>query len=104
MFGEKEMNLRIRWLATVWLVNVVLLAIGTEVGGDTSIVTGFLWLIWTAPVGLIWQFYVYDVALKMVPAVVANIGELVLVLALAYTFWFQLMPALLRVGIRNRAP
>jgi len=71
-------------------------------GGDTSIVTGFLWLAWTAPIGLIWQFWVYDTALKLAPASLVNIVGLALVLVLAYLFWFQLVPALLRSARRVR--
>jgi len=89
-----------RWLAGIWLLVAVLLAVGSMAGGDTSIVTGFLWLAWTAPIGLIWQFWVYDTALKVAPASLVNIVGLALVLVLAYLFWFQLMPALLRSARR----
>ncbi len=91
-----------RWLAGIWLLVAVLLAVGSMAGGDTSIVTGFLWLAWTAPIGLIWQFWVYDTALKLAPASLVNIVGLALVLVLAYLFWFQLVPALLRSARRVR--
>ena len=91
-----------RWLAGIWLLVAVLLAVGSMAGGDTSIVTGFLWLAWTAPIGLIWQFWVYDTALKVAPASLVNIVGLALVLVLAYLFWFQLVPAVLRSARRVR--
>jgi hypothetical protein len=91
-----------RWLSGIWLLVAVLLAAGSTAGGDTSIVTGFLWLAWTAPIGLIWQFWLYDTAIKAVPVNVVNIAGLALVLVLAYLFWFQLVPALFRAARRAR--
>jgi hypothetical protein len=91
-----------RWLEGVWLVVAILLAVGSMAGGDTSIESGFLWLAWTAPVGLIWQFLVYGSALKVAPANVVNVAGLVIVLVLAYLFWFQLVPALFRAARRTQ--
>jgi hypothetical protein len=93
-----------RWTTIVWIVVAVLLAVGSTAGGDTSIVTGFLWLAWTAPISLIWQFWIYDTVLRFVPANIANVMGLLLVLALAYAFWFQLVPALFRGARRNKGP
>jgi hypothetical protein len=95
------MTIRTRWLAAMWLIVAASLAVGTTVGGDTSIVTGFLWLAWTAPIGLIWQFLIYDVALRVVPVAVANVGGLALVLALSYGFWLHFLPGVIRFARRK---
>ncbi len=102
------MSRRSQWMAIIWVAVAVLLAVGSRVGGDASIVTGFLWLVWTAPVGLIWQFWIYDEVLRVLPASVANVGGLVVVLAVSYVFWFRLIPMLSRIspqkeGVRGTA-
>lgn len=97
------MSRKLRLASLVWLGVAILLAIGSETGGDTSIVTGLLWLVWTAPFGPIWQFWVYDSALKILPANVANFLGLVLVLLIAYTFWFHFIPWLVRLGRKDES-
>ena len=56
----------------------------------------------TAPIGLIWQFWLYDSALKVAAAGVVNIVGLLVVLVLAYLFWVYLVPMLFRVARRTR--
>jgi hypothetical protein len=76
----------------------ILLAIGSVAGGDTSIVTGFLWLAWTAPIGLIWQFWLYEPTWRLLGTGVTNWLGLLLVLVGAYLFWFLLVPAVFRAA------
>lgn len=91
------------WLRASWLTIAILLAVGSVAGGDTSIVTGFLWLAWTAPVGLIWQFWLYDSVLRLLGTTVTNwIGLPVVVLG-SYVFWFVLIPRVARAARRQRS-
>jgi hypothetical protein len=92
------MSPALRRFAFVWVGGAVLLAIGSEVGGDVSIIAGLAWLVWTAPIGFIWQFWLYDLVLKVVPANVANYSGLVIVFLAAYAFWFYAVPRLVRLG------
>jgi hypothetical protein len=89
-------------LSAAWLVIAILLAIGSVAGGDTSIVAGFLWLAWTAPIGLIWQFWLYEPLWRLLGTGVTNWLGLLLVIVGAYLFWFVLVPAMFRTA-KNRA-
>jgi hypothetical protein len=86
----------------VWLVIAVCLAGGSVAGGDTSIVCGYLLLIWTIPFDIIWQFYLSDLALKFVSARIADWIGLTLVIAASYIFWFVLIPRLF-VAVRPKS-
>jgi hypothetical protein len=83
-------------LHLLWLTVAILLALGSSLGGDTSIICGWLFLGWTPPFGAIWWFELYDIFLPLGrPAYVGAIGQVV-VIALSYCFWFLLVPALVR--------
>jgi hypothetical protein len=92
------------WLGLAWVAVAVPLAIATTVGGDTSIVMGFLWLGWTAPIGLIWQFWVYDHVLPLFGATTTNWLGLAFVLVGAYLFWFVAIPKISRAARRHTGP
>lgn len=61
-------------------------------GGDAAIVGGLLFLVWTVPFGMIWQFYLYDYALTWMPTPIAQFVGDVVVVAIAFLFWFVLFP------------
>ena len=92
-----------RWLSFGWLVIAALLVLMSAKGGDATIVGGLLWLVWTAPVGLIWQFVLYDHVLPILGSQVTNWLGIALVFAGAYLFWFVLIPWLFRYA-RRRPP
>lgn len=75
-----------------WTCVAVALAVGSFAGGDTSIVSGWLFLAWTIPFGVIWWFYLYDIVRQWVPDNVAQVGGTVLVIVVAFVFWFVLVP------------
>lgn len=90
------------WLGIAWLVVAIVLATGSRAGGDMSIVAGFLWLAWTAPVGMIWQFWVYDSVFRLFGTTVSNCLSLVVVLVVASVFWFVVIPRIVRAARRRR--
>jgi len=82
-------------LGIAWTLIAVLLACGSFAGGDTSILCGFGFLLWTAPVGIIAVFYVYEYVLKVLPQSVVDPVGMALVILLAYIFWFFAIPRVL---------
>jgi hypothetical protein len=102
------MSRRLLVLALGWSVVDVVLSVAGFAGGDASIVSGLLWLLWTAPLGLIWQFYLYDFALVWMPARVATPLGIVTVDILALLFWFfavsRLHAALSKTRARKSRP
>lgn len=95
------MSLRLRLVAFVWVAVVAVLSVASFVGGDTSILGGWLYLIWTAPFGVIWWSYLYDHVLAWVPANIAQLLGVMVVDVLAFTFWFMLVPRLLALTRRR---
>jgi hypothetical protein len=95
MCGE-EMTTRSRLLALIWIVVAVLLRFYGAPGGDASIVGGLLFLIWTAPFGIIWQVWIYGYALEWLGISSAQLLGDALVIAVGAGFWFWLIPALRR--------
>ena len=88
----------------VWTVDAILVAYGSTIGGDTSILCGWLFLVWTAPFSIVWWFYLYDVARLYMEASVAQPVGLVIVIVLAYAFWFWLVPMVWLKGKTPRSP
>lgn len=92
-----------RLLAIGWLVVAALLIVASTQGGDATIVSGLLWLVWTAPIGLIWQFLIYEHVLKALGTQGTNWLGVALVLVGAYLFWFLFIPWLFRAARRRSA-
>src|SRR5438445_12825053 len=92
MQGETKMTSLAKLVRVVWSVVAILVAYGSTVGGDTSILCGWLFLVWTAPFSIVWWFYLYDVARLYMEASVAQPVGLLIVIVLAYAFWFWLVP------------
>jgi drug/metabolite transporter (DMT)-like permease len=86
------MNTKLRLIMVVWLTVAVILGVVSFLGGDASIVGGWLFLIWTAPFGVIWWFYLYDYTLAWMPAHIAQPIGTVAVIIIAFLFWFILIP------------
>ena len=85
-----------RVVAVMWIAVAVLLKLYASKGGDASIVGGLLFLVWTAPFGPIWQFWISDIALRFSePSSVQVIGDVFSVMAGA-VFWFFILPGLLQ--------
>ena len=90
-------------LRGVWSVGALLLTVGSFAGGDTSEVAGWLYLIWTAPFGPLWWFYVYPWVKPLFAGPVAQgLGTVVAAIA-AYAFWFMLVPRLSAFSQRMRS-
>lgn len=87
----------LRLLAIVWIGVAVLLRLYATKGGDASVVGGLLFLVWTAPFGPIWQFWISDPALSFWGnSAVQVIGD-VFAIAAGAAFWFFTLPCLLRL-------
>lgn len=95
------MSHRVRILAIAWLCIAVLLRLYGAHGGDNAIVGGLMFLAWTAPFGMIWQFYLYNFAIAWLPVAVAKIIGDVIVIMVAVAFWFLFVPRI-AVYIRRR--
>jgi len=52
-------------------------------------------LVWTAPVGMIWQFYVYDLALQWMSRDFAQMLGDGVTIFLGAVFWFMFLPWLI---------
>jgi hypothetical protein len=87
---------RVRLLALGWFGIAILLRVYGAEGGDAAIVGGLLFLIWTAPIGPIWQFYLYDRTLVLLPSWAAQIVGDTTVLVTCVLFWFLWIPRLRR--------
>lgn len=97
------MSPRLRLIALVWVVCAVLLRIYGSSGGDASITSGLLFLVWTAPFGPIWQFNLYDYALMWLPIHVVQVVGDVLVILVAFFFWFIAIPKLHKVLTKRKS-
>jgi hypothetical protein len=83
-----------RVLAIGWVIIGIAAGAASLAGGDVSIEGFWLFLLWTYPFGMIWWFYVYDSALQVMPKEVAEPAGLIAAIALAFLFWFILLPRL----------
>jgi hypothetical protein len=90
-------------LAACWLAVAVLLSILSFKGGDASIVAGWLYLLWTAPFGIVWWFWLYDIVLAWLPASVAQPVGVIAVDSIAFAFWFVVLPRVRALRIRRQA-
>ncbi len=97
------MSSRLRVIALAWLIVAVLLRVYASQGGDASIVGGLLFLVWTAPFGMVWQFLLYDHALAWLPVQVAQLLGDVIVVVTAFYFWFIFIPRVRRGQPRGRS-
>lgn len=75
-----------------WFLIAILSAYLSTIGGDTGVLFGWLFLVWTAPFSILWWFYAYDIARHYMSAASAQPIGLVAVIVLAYIFWFMVVP------------
>ena len=92
MYRAAVMTSRMRWAALIWLSIAVLLRVYGSPGGDAAIVGGLLFLLWTVPFGVIWQFLLYDYALRLMPRSAVELVGDGLVITIAFVFWFVFLP------------
>lgn len=78
---------------TVWIAVAILLRLYGSTGGDASVVGGLLFLTWTAPFGLIWQFWVAE-PLGIRASEMFNLLGDVITIATGAWFWFRALPML----------
>lgn len=88
-------------LAMVWVSVAVVFRVYASNGGDASIVGGLLFLVWTAPFGLIWQFWISDALSSFDASVVQTIGDVVSVAA-GGLLWFFIVPRVRRMQKTER--
>jgi uncharacterized membrane protein len=99
---EAQVTPRLRRIAIVWIVGIVLVSAASFAGGDTAVLAGWLYLVWTVPFGVIWWFYLYDHALALLPASVVQPIGVVVVDIVAFLFWFNVIPRLNTALTRRR--
>jgi hypothetical protein len=75
-----------------WAIVAVVLACGSFAGGDMAILCGLAFLVWAAPFSMIWQFYIYGSALKVLPQTIIDPLGIALIIPLSYVFWFLAIP------------
>lgn len=97
------MILKHRIWPAAWLLVALIITAGSFAGGDTSIVAGWAFLIWTAPFGPAWWFILYDRIPRWIPLQVIQVGGELVAVAVAYAFWFIFMPWL-RARLSKRSP
>ena len=77
---------------TVWLAGAIVLPFMESAGGDISIFAGWVFLVWTAPFGAIWWFWLYNYTTSWIPPHISQpLGESIVILV-AFVFWFILFP------------
>lgn len=98
------MSIPFKFLAALWLLVAVLRSVLSFSGGDTSIVAGWLYLIWTAPFGVVWQFCLYDIVLAWIPGRLAQPVGVLAVDLVAFAFWFLVLPKVRTRRIKRSVP
>lgn len=88
------MSKRRRIFALIWISIAIVLRFYGSTGGDASIIGEFAFLIWTAPFGMMWQFWIYDHVTLWMPANIARVIGDSLVILTCFLFWFILIPKL----------
>lgn len=84
-----------------WVCFAILFGYASTLGGDTSLLFGWVFLVWTAPLSVLWWFYLYDFARQYMSASAAQPIGLISVIMLAYLFWFVLVPYVWRRAGRS---
>jgi ABC-type uncharacterized transport system permease subunit len=86
------MNNVSKFVRCSWLCVALALEYGSTVGGDTSILSGWALMVWTAPASMLFQFHLYDTALQYMTRSNAQILGAVFEVLVAYAFWFVFIP------------
>jgi hypothetical protein len=80
------------FLAVVWVCAALAIRGYGATGGDAAVLSGLLFLLWTLPFGVIWQFLLYERALTFMSVQAAQfLGDLATII-LFVLFWFVLVP------------
>jgi hypothetical protein len=93
---KAQMKSRRFWLAFAWVCIAIGIRIWGSGGGDAAIVSGLLFLIWTIPFGVIWQFVLYDQTLKFMSVDTAQLAGDVITIGVFVLFWFLLVPVIVK--------
>jgi hypothetical protein len=84
------------WVALAWVGIAIGIRIYGSAGGDAAIVSGLLFLIWTIPFGVMWQFVLYDQALKVLSVDAAQLVGDAITIGVFVLFWFLLVPFIVK--------
>lgn len=95
------MSLTKKIVHVVWLSVAIGLALMPGGSGDTNLLVGWVFFVWTFPFSGAWWFYLYDIALQYMSKPAAQAIGSALVIACAYAFWFLLIPWLWRKSRRS---
>lgn len=97
------MSLHKKAARVVWLCIAIGLALMPSGSGDTNLMVGWAFFVWTFPFSGVWWFYLYDVARQYMSASVAQPIGSALIIVCAYVFWFVLIPMIRRALRLKRA-
>jgi hypothetical protein len=86
------MNRLARFVRAGWLCIAIALEYASTLGGDASILWGWILLFWTAPFSMVFQFFLYDFALQYMTRPVAQLVGSIFEVVCAYIFWFVIIP------------
>ena len=84
------------WLALGWTLIAIAIRTSGLGGGDAAIVSGLVFLGWTLPFGVIWQFWLYEHALTMFSVNAAQLLGDALTIVTFLLFWFVFVPFIAR--------
>ena len=91
------MSAQSRRIATlIWIVGAVLLRLYANQGGDSSIVGGLIFLVWTAPFGPVWQFWISEIVPRDWESPGFQVTGDFFVIAVGAIFWFFILPWLMQ--------
>ena|SRR5688500_13613066 len=83
-----------------WLVVALILEVASTMGGDASVLFGWLRLAWTAPFSIIYHVWIYDSAKEAFGRPNALVLGGVFEVVLSLLFWFVALPIVWRKGRR----
>jgi hypothetical protein len=86
------MTPRVRTFGLIWLAVAIALEFGSTLGGDASILWGWVLLVWTAPFSIAYQFLLYDIVRGIVSRPAAQLIGALFEVGFGYVFWFVVLP------------
>lgn len=86
------MSLLAKLIRVGWLCIALGLEYTSTLGGDASILWGWILMIWTAPFSMVFQFYLYDIVLQYMTRPTAQLFGSVFEVVCTYVLWFIFIP------------
>lgn len=87
----------------IWFVVAVAIPWTGRNGGDSAIAALLYFMIWTFPFGPIYYLSLDEAVDRAFGPAVSGIAGLVVVISIAFAFWFVLMPWIRQAAIARRS-